>query len=238
MQHKSSGRTTSLKQVTGLMLALSLGACMPEFPTEPTPPENQTHKTSAERATLTILASTELDRRKTSSEPASLTGESPISVDGIGPIQIGMTTTEAETAAGIELIGYINHAIVNTCTYVRPQPGPAELDFMVIDDRIARIDIRTHALQEVNGELVSVEVGAHSRLKTAEGIGLGDSEDAVIAAYPDAEITEHEYIEGHYLTVTPPNQPNHSLVFETDGRQVTYIRSGRSPEVHWIERCS
>ena len=173
-----------------------------------------------------------------------LTSQSQITFTGIGPIQIGMTVAEAEAAANIELIvryfDYEGTAEPSRCAYARPSAGPPELALMVIDDRIARIDISSLTRQEVDGQSVAVEVES-SQITTPEGIGLWASEADVLAAYPAAEVTLHPYVEGHYLTVTDPNPPYHSLIFETNANQdnqVMNFRSGRSPEVQWIEDCS
>ena len=166
-----------------------------------------------------------------------LTEQSQISFDGIGPIKVGMTVAEAEAAAGIELVGY-GDSILDACAYIRPEVGFPELDFMVFEDRIARVDIRNSVSQIVDGQPTDVNVGEQSQLSTVNGIGLGDSEAQVKATYPAIEITEHKYIPGgHYLAVNASEQSNRSLVFETDGDQVIYIRIGRLPEAHWVERC-
>jgi hypothetical protein len=41
---------------------------------------------------------------------------------------------------------------------------------------------------------------------------------------------------GRYLTVS--SNPDHRIVFETDGDHVTRYRVGRLPEVEWVEGCS
>jgi hypothetical protein len=155
-----------------------------------------------------------------------------------------MTTAEAEAAADIDLIALGDSAMTgegNSCFYVRPQGGPAELAFMVSDDRIVRIDVDALVYQDMGDEAIAIDTTQESQIRTPEGIGLGTTEAEVMAAYPDAEITPHKYVNGNYLTITAPNQPERSIVFEVNadqGNQVVSFRSGQLPEVRWVEGCS
>jgi len=165
-----------------------------------------------------------------------------ISVNGMGPIKIGMSVAQASAATAVELIGYGSGepSPGSSCSYVRPQNGSPELDFMVVDDQIVRIDVRNRVNQEVDGRPVWVDIGDKSRITTQAGAKIEDTEAQIKTLYPDVEVTGHKYIPGgHYLIVTPqePELANYRLIFETDGNQVTYIRSGRLPEVELVERC-
>ncbi|MBE9139197.1 hypothetical protein IQ254_18685 [Nodosilinea sp. LEGE 07088] len=155
-----------------------------------------------------------------------------------------MTVAEAEAAANVDLVvrGFdYRTGEPSRCAYAKPQEGPPELAFMVIDDRIARVDVSSLSRQEINGKPVTINIES-SQIATPEGIGLWATEAEVVAAYPEAEITGHPYVnDGHYVTITDPDPPHHSMIFETiasRGNQVMDFRSGRSPEVHWIEGCS
>jgi hypothetical protein len=95
---------------------------------------------------------------------------------------------------------------------------------MVIDGRIARLDVRHPAT-----------------VRTAEGAGIGDSEARIHPLYPGrVEVQPHKYTDGHYLIVTPsaPAESTFRMIFETDGTRVTTYRTGRLPEVGWVEGCS
>jgi hypothetical protein len=89
------------------------------------------------------------------------------------------------------------------------------------------------------GEVVRIDLTKASSIKTAAGIGIGATPANVEAAYPGQIRSEpHKYVpEGQYLIVTPSDNPGARIVFETDGKQVTAIRSGRIPEVEYVERC-
>lgn len=145
--------------------------------------------------------------------------DSTITARGFGPVVVGMTLAEAEAALHAEL------ALVppgEPCSYAFVGTDRV-VALMVIDGRIARVDVQ------------------HGTVKTAEGAGIGDSEERIRALYPGrVEVLPHKYIDGHYLTVTPaaPADSAYRIVFETDGRHVLRYRAGRLPEVRWIEGCS
>jgi hypothetical protein len=80
------------------------------------------------------------------------------------------------------------------------------------------------------------------RIRTRSGVGIGTTEQDVMDTYPgQIEVSAHPYDEtGHYLTFVPRDASDtaYRLIFETDGQVVTSFRSGRLPEVEWIEGCS
>jgi hypothetical protein len=87
---------------------------------------------------------------------------------------------------------------------------------------------------------VSVEYTANgpSAIKTAEGIGLGASEDEVKAAYGDkVRVQPNRYDPTwHYLVVDSPDKKG-AVIFETNGKKVTSIRAGDYPSVAYTEGC-
>jgi len=146
---------------------------------------------------------------KTTSPPAWQ-----VTADGVGPVRVGMTSIEVETAAGFRL----DPLAGDGCEY-RPLPNPdGNVMAMFTGGRVARIDVR--------------EPGT----ATAAGIRVGDTPARVREIYGDAVVASpHKYTDGQYLTV--PLQQNLQLVFETDGSVVTRYRAGRLPEVEWVEGC-
>lgn len=133
----------------------------------------------------------------------------------IGPVRIGMTIPEAETALRAR---FEAQAETGECVYRRSPAAPRGVLFMQVNGRVARVD--------VTGFDVSTDAG----------IGVGASEMEVRDAYGAAvETTPHKYTDGHYLTVS---NADHRIVFETDGQWVTRYRVGRVPEVEWVEGCS
>lgn len=136
--------------------------------------------------------------------------------DGIGPVRFGMTLDEARTAAGVELTAFSDD-LGNGCGYVRVRSGSPDLSFMVIEDRVVRVD-------------------GGNQTRTEAGVGVGSTEAQVQAAYPSATTSQHQYdTSGHYLTVS---QGAVSLVFETDGTRVTQLRGGENGPVSYVEGCA
>ncbi len=150
-----------------------------------------------------------------------LTEKWKLSLNSIGPIQVGMSVEEAEKAAGIKLTQSYN----KECSYVRPEGNDYDLLFIVTDNRIARIDVREE-----------------SRITTGSGIGIGDADEQIQALYPgQIKVTPHKYDpKGEYLTFVPKNssEADYRIVFETKRNRVTSVRAGKLPEVEWVEGCS
>ena len=141
-----------------------------------------------------------------------------VSYLGIGNVRAGMSLRAAERAANDKLVSM--QEVSDGCTFVKPQHGPEGISFMVIDGKIARVDIE------------------NKFIATAEGARVGDSEAKIKRLYPGrVRVTQHAYIEGHYLTVIGPDG-KHGFVFETDGRKVTQYRAGSRVAIRYIEGCS
>lgn len=142
--------------------------------------------------------------------------------DGLGQIQIGMTLDEAVS------MGLLNDnpSMRSECDFVFPAVGagiPDGISVMVVKRKVARIDVDT------------------GLVTTEDGGKIGDTEDRIKSIYGDELVVEpHKYIEGgHYLTVMGDSaSAGKAIVFETDGKHVTMFRSGRLPEVKWVEGCS
>ncbi len=175
----------------------------------------------------TSTASTDSTSQPSQTKPSAakqqerLTKQSKLSINSLGPIRVGMSIAQAEAAAGIQL----TQPERKECSYVRPQGSSYDLLFMVTNNRIARIDVR-----------------GKSRITTISGARIGDTESKIKSLYPERiTVTPHNYqANGHYLTFVPKDSSdaNYRLVFETDGNRVTSFRSGKLPEVEWVEGCS
>jgi hypothetical protein len=140
---------------------------------------------------------------------------------GVGGVRAGMTVAEAEQALGTTLVA--RGGATGNCSYVFVE-GRTELALMVIDGRIARADIQ------------------EGPLPTTEGARIGDSEERIRTLYHHrVEVQPHKYTDGHYLIVRPEGaapDSNYRIIFETDGQKVLRYRTGRMPEVRWVEGCS
>lgn len=152
-------------------------------------------------------------------EKTLLTVNTPLLLRSFGPIIVGATAIEAAKAIGSPLIGDLSTV---GCGYMRPRYGPGGVSFMMIDGRVARIEIDS------------------CQLKTRSGAKIGDVESVVKKLYPGIEINKHAYDDnGHYLTFIPKDavDSEYRLLFESDGKKVTTMRAGRMPEIEWVEGC-
>ncbi len=141
-----------------------------------------------------------------------------VRADGIGPLQVGVPLATASRTLGEEL-----RVTEAGCDHVDPTTMPDGILLMVIDDRVARVEIDT--------------AGIH----TVEGAQVGDSESRILALYgARAKIEPHKYTypDGHYVVVTPPSDTLHRIIFETFKGRVTAYRAGRVPAVQLVEGCS
>lgn len=153
---------------------------------------------------------------------SKLTNQSKVFINGMGPVRVGMTVAEASRAAGTRLVALGDRGD-GSCFYVKPQSQRNDFGFMVINGRISRVDI-------IKGGVT-----------TLKGAKIGDTEARIKSLYPgQIKVTPHKYTNGHYLTFVPKDRSdrNYRVVFETDGDRVTQFRSGKLPEVEWVEGCS
>jgi hypothetical protein len=166
-----------------------------------------------------------------------LTEQSKLAIDGIGPIRVGMTVAQAEKSANVTLIEKGGRADTS-CYYLWPKQGPQGLGLMVISpgenkgilrdrDRIARVDIFQN-----------------KRITTLRGAKIGNTEAQIKALYPgQIQVTPHQYTGsqgGHYLTFIPKDaaDKDYRIVLETLKGRVTQFRSGKLPEVEYVEGCA
>lgn len=154
-------------------------------------------------------------------QPPSPTSGWTVSPTGIGSVRTEMTVAQASRQVGAELT---LPPAAERCTYVQRIAGLDSVMFMVVDGRIARVDV------------------TGGRVPTFEGARVGDTEARIRSLYAGRlEEQPHKYVTGgHYLVIRPPERADsaYRLVFETDGYTVTRYRSGRMPEVMWVEGCS
>ena len=83
--------------------------------------------------------------------------------------------------------------------------------------------------------LARIYVGSR-RYATRSGIRVGASEADVYKTYRGQVVARpHAYTAGHYLEIRDGNR---KVVFETDGRRVEQISTGRRPEIDYVEGCA
>ena len=146
----------------------------------------------------------------------STKSENVITYNSFGKIKIGMKITEASRALGVELIAPHGKG---ECYYVEPKQGFKGVDFMIIGDVIARIDIE------------------NKDYSTDKGAKIGDSEEKIKSLYQNVSVYPQKYDEKlHDLEVFSADE-KYMIIFETDGKNVTRFRVGRTEEVSLVERC-
>ena len=184
--------------------------------------------TTSPRAPTTAVPTTVARTATTVARPPErLTSDSRLRLDGIGPVNVGMTLAEASAAAGTPIRVHPNDPFGPECQYAAPIDGPEAVRFMVINGRIARVDVGNP--------------GA-SAVRTVSGVRIGTTEDEVKRTYPGRiRVEGHPYVPtGHYLVYVPADAglQHLSMIFETDGRSVTSFRAGLKGAVAQIEGCA
>jgi hypothetical protein len=94
---------------------------------------------------------------------------------------------------------------------------------MLAGGRVARVDVDSAGVQ------------------SDAGVSVGDSASRVSAAYAGrVTAMPHKYVQGgQYLTVRSASPADSALriVFESEAGRITRFRSGKVPEVEFVERC-
>ncbi|MEH1786757.1 MAG: hypothetical protein V7L23_14550 [Nostoc sp.] len=151
-----------------------------------------------------------------------LTDQSKLFINGIGSVRVGMTVEEASISAGIKII---NDGDIGSCSQLKLQGKPEGIEFLSTNGIIARVDVYKN-----------------KHITTVKGARLEDTEARIKSLYKgQIQVSHHSYVPGgHYLTFIPKDKKdrNYRIVFETDGKRVTWFRSGRLPEVEYIEGCA
>lgn len=148
-----------------------------------------------------------------------------INFNGFGPAKFGSNEKSVRMSWGRPLVAS-KPALGATCHYLymenmlEPLRGVA---FMLEDGQFVRYDV---------GDTQQVAPG---------DIVVGDSAVSVMQAHAGhVENQPHKYIEGaHTLIVTPDEQTNARLIFETDANDtIVNWRIGVPPQIYYVEGCS
>ena len=145
-----------------------------------------------------------------------------LDIDGVGDLKVGMTLEQVKAMTSAKIAIHNNEDPQGECVFAEFPDFRDHFTFMLIKGTIARFDVY------------------EGKVKTAEGAGIGSTEEEVKRIYARAkiEVTPHAYVDGHYLEVTMPGFTNLRYVFETNGKTVTAFRAGRLPEVGYVEGCA
>jgi len=159
----------------------------------------------------------------------TLTDASQLELNRIGPIVVCMTLDEASAAHGkpvtIDPRTTMGPGRRWGCFHALAEGGPEGLRFMVVNERIVRIE------------------AGQGPVATREGIRTGSPVQQVLAVYAGrVRVEPHTYTArtgGQYLIVDETTGGSSmSMLFETDGNRVAQFRSGPTNYVMAPEGCS
>lgn len=143
-----------------------------------------------------------------------------VSMTGFGEIQIGMTDEALEAVVGMAIAPPADEEEA-ACRYAFPDGPRAGMSFLLLDGRLARIDVDRPGIL------------------TSPGASVGDSEADIASLYgPSLRVSNHFYrgSDGKYLTVFSPDG-KHGVRFETDGQIVTRYYVGTAQAIQYVEGC-
>jgi hypothetical protein len=167
------------------------------------------------RRVLSVLAVTAAAATCVPASATALPRTARITTAGLGAIKIGMTERQVERAGNrrIRLQGGAGSGDCRTATM------GGKLYGLFTGDRLARIYVGSR------------------RYATRSGIRVGATESDVYDTYPGQIVSRpHQYDPaGHYLEI---HDGNRKVVFETDGKRVEQISTGRLPEIDYVEGCA
>jgi hypothetical protein len=158
----------------------------------------------------------------TSATPAAapLSASSRLRIDGIGPINVGMTVAQARAVAGTELS--LNKEPY--CDVLTAPRGPAGLSLIVTDPPAGPVD------------LIVVKDGP---VATVSGIRVGSTEAQVLAAYPGRlrKVNPSQPVHRLIYEATDPRLADRVLVFVIDNSRVATMYAGVRNQAEADEIC-
>lgn len=138
-----------------------------------------------------------------------------IRLDGVGPVKIGMSLSELNTALH-EKFAMPEAKEDRGCFYVTSVKHP-QVSFMIENGRLVRLDV------DKNG------------VSTTEGVSVGASEKQVVQSYGSRlKIEPHHYTDGHYLTL---RDGAYAIRFETGQGKVSTFYAGTFEAIQYVEGC-
>jgi hypothetical protein len=142
-----------------------------------------------------------------------------LSMSGLGAVRAGMTVDEVLPL--LDWSGFERTRPAESCWYLQYQ-GPDAFALMILDNRVARIELRSK-----------------SRLHTFAGAHIGTTEAELRAMYGDRlEVQPHKYASGGHVFVLRSGAGTEGLRFETDQGVVTAIQAGPWDHLNLVEGCS
>lgn len=153
--------------------------------------------------------------------PVLATEPQRVAFTSIGKARIGMSERTLVRALGAPLTHVAAEVEEEGCYYASGRDLPQGVGLMMIDGRLARIDVSEAGVPTMSG----TEVGtSEAKLKQLYGTRLIQQPHAYTGP------------EGHYLTVQS-DDGRYGIRFETDGALVTRFYAGTASAIQYIEGC-
>jgi len=140
--------------------------------------------------------------------------------DGIGPVRVGMTLPQVNSAMG-KRFQIPSDPDEKDCFYINPTKHPG-LAIMLLHQRVARVD--------VDG----------TDTPTSLGIRNGDSEKRTLTVYGSRMRVEPSFYDapdGHYLTIFSPGK-RVGIRFESYDGKIKRFYAGTREAIAFVEGCS
>lgn len=181
----------------------------------------------------------ETDPGAAATESAAATTDDSAASDASGAPPVA-TGTAAPPVDGKQL------ALEGLGDLVVGQPVPAGSSFAQRGAQIPESDCKTvsspnypgvYAITE-KGQVRRITVGQRSDVKLVEGIGVGATEQEVLAAFPGFRSSPHKYVNApaKYLT-QPGNDARLRFEIGENGR-VSLVHVGLMPQLGYVEGCA
>lgn len=157
----------------------------------------------------------------TTTRAPALSSASRLRIDGLGPVDVGMTVAQARAVAGVELS--LKHEPY--CDVLTAPRGPAGVSLIVTTPANGRI------------ELIIVKDGP---IATLSGIRVGSTEAQVVAAYPGRLRSVNSSLPVRRLIyqAVDPALANRVLVFVIDAGRVATMYTGLRDQAEADEICA
>lgn len=156
-----------------------------------------------------------------------------LTVDGLGPVRIGMTQRQAERVLGSRLKSPFPSERRNICwNAIRTDRVDPWIYYVILNGRIASIDVTNGAL---GGPIVLPPIA------TDKGIRIGDTDAKVKEAYgTNVNVRVHSQVntedEGSVITALTSDK-GRGFVFVTSERKVVEVRAGLPDAIEMMEGC-
>ena len=157
----------------------------------------------------------------TATGAVSAAGSERVGFSSLGKARIGLSERALASVFGAPLVHTDPVAEEEGCYYTSTPTLPREAGLMIVNGRLARIDVFGPGLKTVSGAKVGMSELA---LKRRYGTRLTQESHAYTGP------------EGHYLTLKS-RDGKYGVRFETDGKVVTGYYAGAVEAIQYIEGC-